>query len=163
MDNGQLTNSAGKTVNFRNVILIMTTNAGAKEIQKHSLGFGGNSVAGNDDKVINDMFAPEFRNRLDAIVKFAELKQENMVLIVDKFVSQLSKQAQERGVTIELTSEARDYLARKGYDPKNGARPLGRLIQKEISEPLSRQMLFGNLKTGGVAKIAVEGEALIFA
>lgn len=163
MDNGQLTNSAGKTVNFRNVILIMTSNAGAKELQKNSLGFGANSVAGNDDKVINDSFSPEFRNRLDAIVKFSALKQENMIRIVDKFIGQLNKQAQDKGVTIELSDEAREYLARKGYDPKMGARPLGRLIQNELSQPLSREMLFGALKGGGVAKVGVEDDKLTFA
>jgi ATP-dependent Clp protease ATP-binding subunit ClpA len=156
MDNGQLTNSAGKTVNFRNVILIMTSNAGAKELQKNTLGFGANSVAGNDDKVINEMFAPEFRNRLDAIVKFQALKQENMIRIVDKFIGQLNTQAKEKGVEIILDIEAREYLAQKGYDPKMGARPLGRLIQNELSQPLSRLMIFGALKAGGTALVGVK-------
>lgn len=160
MDNGQLTNSAGKTVNFRNVILIMTSNAGAKELQKNSLGFGGNSVSGNDDKVINDSFSPEFRNRLDAIVKFNALKPENMLLIVDKFIGQLNKQAQEKGVEIILDSEAKSYLATKGYDSKMGARPLGRLIQSELSQPLSRLMLFGALKQGGTALVSVKDDKL---
>lgn len=163
MDNGQLTNSAGKTVNFRNVILIMTSNAGASELQKNTLGFGDNSVAGNDDKVIEKMFAPEFRNRLDAIVKFNALKSENMLMIVEKFIGQLNKQAQEKGVTLNLTPEAKDYLARKGYDPKMGARPLSRVIQNELGKPLSRLMLFGALKNGGTAEISVENDALIIA
>lgn len=163
MDNGQLTNSAGKTVNFRNVILIMTSNAGASELQKNTLGFGDNSIAGNDDKVIEKMFAPEFRNRLDAIVKFNALKSENMLMIVEKFVTQLNKQAQEKGVTLNLTDEAKDYLARKGYDPKMGARPLSRVIQNELGKPLSRLMLFGALKNGGTAEISVEGDALVIA
>lgn len=162
MDNGQLTNSAGKTVNFRNVILIMTSNAGASELQKNTLGFGSNSVAGNDDKVIEKMFAPEFRNRLDAIVKFNALQSENMLMIVDKFVGQLSKQAAERGVTITLDDAAREYLATKGYDPKMGARPLARVIQNDLSIPLSRSMLFGELKGGGVAKVTVIGGVLVF-
>jgi len=161
MDNGQLTNSAGKTVNFRNVIFIMTSNAGAAELQKNSLGFGGNSIAGNDDKVIERMFAPEFRNRLDAIVKFNALKQENMLHIVDKFISQLNKQASEKNVTLALSDEARNYLARKGYDPKMGARPLARLIQNELGKPMSRMMLFGDLKHGGVANIDVEDDHLV--
>lgn len=160
MDNGQLTNSAGKTVNFRNVILIMTSNAGASELQKNTLGFGANSVAGNDDKIIQSTFTPEFRNRLDAIVKFSALKQENMLRIVEKFIGQLNKQAQDKGVTIELNDAAMDYLARKGYDPKMGARPLARLIQNELSQPLSREMLFGALKGGGVAMVSIEDEVL---
>jgi len=161
MDNGQLTNSAGKTVNFRNVILIMTSNAGAAELQKNSLGFGANSVAGNDDKVIERMFAPEFRNRLDAVVKFNALKRENMLHIVDKFIAQLNKQAQEKGVEITLSEEARDYLASKGYDPKMGARPLSRLIQNELGKPMSRLMLFGALKNGGVARVEVVSNMLV--
>jgi ATP-dependent Clp protease ATP-binding subunit ClpA len=160
MDNGELTNSAGKTVNFRNVILIMTSNAGASELQKNNLGFGSNSIAGNDDKVIEKMFAPEFRNRLDAIVKFNALKSENMIRIVQKFMGQLNSQAQEKGVTIEATDAALDYLARKGYDPKMGARPLARVIQNEVSKPLSRLMLFGLLKSGGIAHLDVDGDAL---
>lgn len=161
MDNGQLTNSAGKTVNFRNVILIMTSNAGAAELQKNTLGFGSNSTSGNDDKVIERMFTPEFRNRLDAIVKFHALKQENMLRIVEKFVGQLNAQAGEKGVIIDLDQAAKDYLSRKGYDPKMGARPLGRLVQNELSKPLSRMMLFGVLKQGGTAKVTVAGDALV--
>lgn len=160
MDNGQLTNSAGKTVNFRNVILIMTSNAGAKELQKNSMGFGANSVSGNDDKVIESTFTPEFRNRLDAIVKFSALKQENMLLIVDKFIGQLNTMAKAKNVTIMVSDAAREYLAQKGYDPKMGARPLGRLIQNELSQPLSRQMLFGDLKKGGTAMIDATDDAL---
>lgn len=163
MDNGQLTNSAGKTVNFRNVILIMTSNAGAAELQKNTLGFGENSTAGNDDKIIEKMFAPEFRNRLDAVVKFNALKSENMLNIVEKFIGQLNKQAQEKGVTINLTPEAKDYLARKGYDSKMGARPLSRVIQNELGKPLSRLMLFGALKGGGIAEISVDNDALVIA
>jgi ATP-dependent Clp protease ATP-binding subunit ClpA len=163
MDNGQLTNSAGKTVNFRNVILIMTSNAGASELQKNTLGFGDNSVAGNDDKVIEKMFAPEFRNRLDAIVKFNALKSENMLMIVEKFLTQLNKQAQEKGVTIALTDDAKSYLATKGYDPKMGARPLSRVIQNELAQPLSRLMLFGSLKNGGTAVVKVEDDKLVIA
>lgn len=160
MDNGQLTNSAGKTVNFRNVILIMTSNAGASELQKNSMGFGANSVAGNDDKVIKNMFTPEFRNRLDAIVKFNALAQENMIRIVDKFIGQLNTMAKAKNVYVDLSDDARDYLARKGYDPKMGARPLGRLIQNELSQPLSRMMLFGDLKAGGHARVYMDGDVL---
>jgi ATP-dependent Clp protease ATP-binding subunit ClpA len=161
MDNGQLTNSAGKAVNFRNVVLIMTSNAGAAELQKNNLGFGSNSVAGNDDKVIEKMFTPEFRNRLDAIVKFNALKSDNMLMIVDKFMAQLNKQAGDKGVVINLSEEAKGYLARKGYDPKMGARPLARLIQDEVSKPLSRMILFGSLKDGGEVQIDLADEKLV--
>jgi ATP-dependent Clp protease ATP-binding subunit ClpA len=160
MDNGQLTNSAGKTVNFRNVILIMTTNAGASELQRNTLGFGDSSVNGNDDAVIEKMFTPEFRNRLDAIVKFNPLQSSNMLMIVDKFLAQLNVQAKEKNVEIVVSSEAKEYLANKGYDPKMGARPLARLIQKEIKEPLSRKMLFGTLKNGGKVEVQLLGEKL---
>jgi ATP-dependent Clp protease ATP-binding subunit ClpA len=162
MDNGQLTNSAGKTVNFRNVIMIMTTNAGASEIAKNTLGFGDNSTVGNDDKVIEKMFAPEFRNRLDAIVKFNALKSDNMLMIVDKFMAQLNKQAADKGVVITLNEDAKGWLARKGYDPKMGARPLARLIQDSIGKPLSRRILFGDLKTGGTAQVSVVDDVLAF-
>jgi len=161
MDNGEFTTSAGKKINCRNLILIMTTNAGAKELQKNSLGFGGNSVAGNDDKVIESTFTPEFRNRLDAIVKFNALKSENMILIVDKFIGQLNAMAKLKNVQIMLSDKAREYLAVKGYDPKMGARPLNRLIQNELSQPLSRAMLFGDLKNGGTAMVDADEGALI--
>ena len=160
MDNGQLTNSAGKTINFRNVILIMTTNAGASELQKNTMGFGSNSTAGNDDKAIEAMFAPEFRNRLDAIVKFNALKRENMLKIVDKMLDQLNKQAAEKNVVIHVDQLAKDFLASKGYDPKMGARPLARLIQNEISKPLSRMMLFGSLKSGGTATVSCQDNTI---
>ena len=161
MDNGQLTNSAGKTVNFRNVILIMTSNAGASELQKNSMGFGGNSTAGNDDKVIKSTFTPEFRNRLDAVVKFDALKQENMIRIVRKFITQLNQMSKLKNVHVLLDDSAEDYLARKGYDPKMGARPLARLIQNELSQPLSREMLFGDLKRGGTALVSAKDDALV--
>lgn len=164
MDNGQLTNSSGKTINFRNVILIMTTNAGATELQKNSIGFGENSVQGNDDKVIERTFAPEFRNRLDAIVKFNPLAREFMLRIVDKLVAQLNKQAQERNVKITIDDDARNWFAENGYDRLMGARPMARLIQDKLGKPLSRLMLFGGLKNGGSANVTVvNGEVTIVA
>lgn len=161
MDNGQLTSSAGKTVSARNVILIMTTNAGAAELQKNSLGFGGNSRAGTDDKIIEQMFAPEFRNRLDAIVKFNALTQDNMIRVVEKFVKQLTTQALDRGLVLSVTKQAKEWLAEKGYDPKMGARPLERVIQNNVSKPLSRAMLFGDLKGGGEAEVTVKDDNLV--
>jgi ATP-dependent Clp protease ATP-binding subunit ClpA len=160
MDNGQLTSSAGKTVSFRNVILIMTTNAGAAELQKNTLGFGSNSTAGSDDKVIERMFAPEFRNRLDAIVKFNSLTRDNMIKVVEKFLKQLTSQCLDRGVVLNITDAAKQWLAEKGYDPKMGARPLARVIQNNVSKQLSKSMLFGELKDGGEALVDVEGEGL---
>lgn len=162
MDNGMLTNSSGKAVSARNVILIMTTNAGASELQKNNIGFGSNDRQGSDDKVIESMFAPEFRNRLDAIVKFNSLTSDNMLSVVDKFLNQLSKQALERGVILQFTSDLKAWLAKEGYDPKMGARPLERVIQNKISKVLSRSMLFGDLVGGGKAKIGIKsGEVTI--
>lgn len=155
MDNGELTNSAGKTVNFRNVILIMTTNAGAAELQKNSLGFGENSISGNDDKVIERMFTPEFRNRLDAIVKFNALQRDNMLKVVEKFFGQLNTLAAAKNVVINIDDQVKEWFAEKGYDRLYGARPLARLIQSELKQPLSRRMLFGNLKNGGHAHVVL--------
>ena len=161
MDNGAFTTSAGKTINCQNIILIMTSNAGAKELQKNSMGFGGNSVAGNDDKVIEQTFSPEFRNRLDAIVKFNNLAQEHMLLVVDKFLGNLATLAKARNVTLTFTPEANNYLAEKGYSPKYGARPLARLVQEKVSQPLSRLLLFGDLKNGGHATVTVRNGDIV--
>lgn len=151
MDAGKLTSGTGKEVNFRNVILIMTSNAGAAAMEKNTIGFGTSSFeqpAYNEDAV-KRMFTPEFRNRLDAIVPFKKLKQENMLSIVDKFVDELNVLASEKNVKIVLTDEARHWLADKGYDSHMGARPLNRVIQENISRPLSKIILFGNLQNGG--------------
>lgn len=161
MDDGMLTSSEGKTVNFHNVILIMTSNAGAQELQKNNIGFGkSDDRAGTDDKVINSTFKPEFRNRLDAIVKFNALTRESMGSIVDKFIRELNVLSSEKNVFLEVTPEAVDWLSDKGYDPKMGARPLGRVIDQEIKKPLSRELIFGSLKNGGVARVVVEGDSL---
>jgi ATP-dependent Clp protease ATP-binding subunit ClpA len=138
----------------------MTTNAGATELQKNNMGFGGNSRSGTDDKVIERTFAPEFRNRLDAVVKFNALSQDNMIKVVEKFVKQLTTQALERGVILTISADAKQWLAEKGYDPKMGARPLERVIQNNVSKPLSRSMLFGDLKGGGEALVEVVDDAL---
>jgi ATP-dependent Clp protease ATP-binding subunit ClpA len=138
----------------------MTTNAGATELQKNSMGFGALTVEGADDKVIERTFAPEFRNRLDAVVKFHALSRDNMLKVVEKFTKQLSAQALERGVILDISGEAKQWLAEKGYDPKMGARPLERVIQNHLSKKLSRAMLFGDLKDGGVAKVTVRDDDL---
>lgn len=155
MDNAELTSSSGKTVNFKNVILIMTSNAGATELEKNSIGFGKQNRDGADDGVINNTFKPEFRNRLDAIVKFGRLVPEIMHLVVGKFTKQLNDLAKTKNVEIQLDQSAVEWLAEHGYDPKMGARPLGRVMAENIKKPLSREMLFGKLKNGGTATVTV--------
>lgn len=162
MDDGRLTNSAGKEVPFRNVILIMTSNAGASGLDKAAIGFSKNEIVGEiDDKAINRFFTPEFRNRLDGIIKFNRLRRENMLMIVDKFIAHLNTLAAERGVRVEVDDAARSWLAEKGYDPKMGARPLSRVIDVNLKKPLSRLMLTGPLKAGGKAMVTVEDGALV--
>ncbi len=155
MDHGKLTDHHGKSVDFRNVILIMTTNAGAFEMSKNAIGFGSQEREGDDKEAIERMFTPEFRNRLDATISFAGLSPEVIGKVVDKFVMQLEGQLSDRNVTIELTQAAREWLAKKGYDKRMGARPLGRVIQQEIKKPLADHLLFGDLITGGHVKVDV--------
>jgi ATP-dependent Clp protease ATP-binding subunit ClpA len=157
MDHGKLTDHNGKTVDFRNVILIMTTNAGASDMARAPIGFGRAKREGEDTEALNRLFAPEFRNRIDAIVSFSGLPAEVVQKVVDKFVLQLEAQLADRGVTIELSDEARSWLAEKGYDPLMGARPLARLIQEVIKKPLAEEVLFGKLKDGGAVKVVLEG------
>ena len=162
MDHGRLTDHNGKNVDFRNVILIMTTNAGAADMAKPAIGFGRETRTGEDTDAINRMFTPEFRNRLDAVIGFAALPPEVVAQVVDKFVIQLETQLGDRDVTIELTEAARDWLAKKGYDPLFGARPLGRIIQEHIKKPLAEELLFGKLSKGGVVKVGVADAKLVF-
>jgi ATP-dependent Clp protease ATP-binding subunit ClpA len=154
MDYGKLTDHNGKNVDFRNVILIMTTNAGASDLAKAAIGFGSGIREGDDQEAINRMFTPEFRNRLDAVISFSALAPETIGRVVDKFVLQLEEQLADRNVTIELTSSARLWLAKKGYDPLFGARPLGRVIQEHIKKPLAEELLFGRLAKGGIVRVA---------
>ncbi len=156
MDHGKLTDHNGKQVDFRNVILIMTTNAGAADLAKAPIGFNRSKREGEDTEAINRLFTPEFRNRLDAVISFANLPREVVFQVVNKFVLQLEGQLADRGVTFELTEEATKWLAEKGYDPLMGARPLGRVIQEHIKKPLAEEVLFGKLKRGGVVKVAVK-------
>jgi ATP-dependent Clp protease ATP-binding subunit ClpA len=158
MDHGKLTDHNGKSVDFRNVILIMTSNAGAMDLQKSPIGFGRKREQGDDEEAINRLFTPEFRNRLDAIISFAPLPREVVRRVVEKFVLQLEGQLAERGVTIVLQPEAADWLAERGYDERMGARPLGRVIQEHIKKPLADQVLFGELVNGGTVTVAVVGE-----
>ncbi len=157
MDHGKLTDHNGKSVDFRNVILIMTSNVGAMELQKSPIGFGRKREAGDDEEAINRMFTPEFRNRLDAIISFGPLPPQVVRRVVEKFVLQLEGQLAERGVTINLTPEAAEWLAVRGYDERMGARPLGRVIQEHVKKPLADQVLFGELVNGGTVTVAVVG------
>ncbi|WP_075214722.1 ATP-dependent Clp protease ATP-binding subunit ClpA [Mongoliimonas terrestris] len=156
MDHGKLTDHNGKQVDFRNVILIMTTNAGAADMAKAAVGFTRSKREGDDEEAINRLFTPEFRNRLDAIIPFGALPAEVVRSVVQKFVMQLEAQLADRNVTFELTDEAIDWLAVKGYDERMGARPLGRVIQEYIKRPLADAVLFGVLKKGGTVKVSVE-------
>ena len=164
MDHGKLTDHNGKTVDFRNVILIMTTNAGAADLAKPAIGFERTVREGDDKEAIERMFTPEFRNRLDAVIPFAHLSQEVISRVVDKFVMELEEQLLDRNVTIELTDKARDWLALKGYDRMYGARPLGRIIQEHVKKPLADELLFGELTRGGIVAVDVDkkGDKLTF-
>ncbi|MCH2094799.1 MAG: ATP-dependent Clp protease ATP-binding subunit ClpA [Rhodobacteraceae bacterium] len=160
MDHGKLTDHNGRTTDFRNVILIMTSNAGASELAKSAIGFGRDRREGEDTAAIERTFTPEFRNRLDAIISFAPLGKETILSVVEKFVLQLEAQLMDRNVTIELTRPAAEWLADKGYDDKMGARPLGRVIQEYIKKPLAEELLFGKLMKGGIVRVHVEDGAL---
>ncbi|WP_171101739.1 ATP-dependent Clp protease ATP-binding subunit ClpA [Ruegeria sp. HKCCA6707] len=156
MDHGELTDHNGRTVNFRNVVLIMTSNAGAQEQAKAAIGFARDRREGEDTAAIERMFTPEFRNRLDAVISFAPLPKSVILQVVEKFVLQLEAQLLDRNVTIDLTPKAAEWLADKGYDDKMGARPLGRVIQEHIKKPLAEELLFGKLAKGGVVRVSVK-------
>ncbi|MGF1626050.1 MAG: ATP-dependent Clp protease ATP-binding subunit ClpA [Alphaproteobacteria bacterium] len=164
MDHGKLTDHNGKTVDFRNVILIMTTNAGAADMAKAAIGFERTVREGDDKEAIERMFTPEFRNRLDATIGFAHLSEEVIARVVDKFVMELEEQLLDRNVSIEMSDKARAWLAKKGYDRLFGARPLGRVIQEHVKKPLADELLFGSLIRGGVVFVDLgdEGDKLTF-
>jgi ATP-dependent Clp protease ATP-binding subunit ClpA len=153
MDHGKLTDHNGKQVDFRNVILIMTTNAGAADLAKQAYGFTRTKREGDDMEAINRMFAPEFRNRLDSIITFGHLSQEIIAKVVEKFVLQLEAQLADRDVTIELSEDASKWLIAHGYDEQMGARPMSRVIQEHIKKPLAEEVLFGKLKNGGHVRV----------
>ncbi|MEK1870884.1 MULTISPECIES: ATP-dependent Clp protease ATP-binding subunit ClpA [Rhizobium] len=155
MDHGALTDHNGKKIDFRNVILIMTTNAGASEMAKAAIGFGSSKRTGEDEEALTRLFTPEFRNRLDAIIPFAALPTEVIYKVVQKFIMQLEAQLSERNVTFDLHKDAIAWLAEKGYDDKMGARPLARVIQDVIKKPLANEILFGKLRKGGVVNVTV--------
>ena len=160
MDYGKLTDHNNRTVDFRNVILIMTSNVGAEDLDKNSIGFTG-SVSNKDiETKINKMFAPEFRNRLDSIIKFNFLSKKVMKNIVEKAINILENQLSEKSIIINFSQKAKNYLLEKGYDKKFGARPLQRLVQKKVKEPLSDEILFGKLKKGGKVFIDIDNEKI---
>ncbi|SEW01220.1 ATP-dependent Clp protease ATP-binding subunit ClpA [Aliiroseovarius sediminilitoris] len=160
MDHGELTDHNGRTVSFRNVVLIMTSNAGAAEQAKSAIGFGRDRREGEDTAAIERTFTPEFRNRLDAVISFAPLGKEVILQVVEKFVLQLEAQLLDRGVSIELTRAAAEWIADKGYDDRMGARPLGRVIQEHIKKPLAEELLFGKLAKGGLVQVGVKNGKL---
>jgi ATP-dependent Clp protease ATP-binding subunit ClpA len=155
MDHGRLTDHNGKQVNFRNVILIMTTNAGAADLARQAFGFTRSKREGDDHEAINRQFAPEFRNRLDAIISFAHLNADVIGMVVEKFVLQLEAQLADRDVTIELSEPAKAWLIQHGYDEQMGARPMARVIQEHIKKPLADEVLFGKLKGGGHVRVVL--------
>ena len=155
MDHGKLTDHAGKAIDFRNVILIMTTNAGAQDLARAAFGFHKSTREGDDREAIDRLFAPEFRNRLDAIVTFSRLPDSVIARVVDKFILQLEAQLSDRNVTMSSPDEARAWLVKHGYDEAMGARPMARVIQVQIKTPLADEVLFGRLKGGGVVKVVV--------
>jgi ATP-dependent Clp protease ATP-binding subunit ClpA len=162
MDYGKLTDHNGKTIDFRNVIVIMTTNAGAAELAKPAIGFERSERVGEDEEAINRFFAPEFRNRLDAIISFKSLTPKIVARVVDKFIMELEEQLADRAVTIVLDDNARKWLAERGYDQLFGARPLARVIQEHVKRPLSEELLFGRLAKGGTVRVKAEKDKLTF-
>ena len=162
MDNGMLTDALGKKVDFRNVVLIMTTNAGAADNARAAIGFGRGKVEGEDEKAIQRLFTPEFRNRLDAIITFKALDADTIRQVVTKFILQLEVQLGDRNITLELTDEATDWMAKNGFDELYGARPLGRVIQEHTKKPLADDILFGRLTKGGHVKVALKDGKIVF-
>jgi ATP-dependent Clp protease ATP-binding subunit ClpA len=162
MDHGKLTDHHGKTVDFRNVVLIMTTNAGASDAARQSIGFGAGTKVEASEEAVKKMFTPEFRNRLDAIVPFAYLGTETVSRVVDKFILQLELQLAEQNVHIQFDGDAREWLAKRGYDKLMGARPMARLLQEKVKQPLAEELLFGKLAQGGEVHISVKDAALAF-
>jgi ATP-dependent Clp protease ATP-binding subunit ClpA len=160
MDNGFVTGSNGKKADARNAIVIMTSNLGAREMEANAIGFGDMERSGEDDTAVSNFFAPEFRNRLDGIIKFDKLEKETMLLIVDKFIKEVNDMLADKGILIELTKAVREFLIKKGFNRKMGARPLQRVIDDKIKKPMSKEVLFGKLVNGGHVTVDVDGEEI---
>jgi ATP-dependent Clp protease ATP-binding subunit ClpA len=165
MDHGKLTDSNGRSTDFRNVILIMTSNAGAKEFEAGSIGLGGvqsrSENSAKRDQALKNVFTPEFRNRLDAVVHFNKLDRENILSIVDKFLMELENQLADKQIQIDVSDAVREYLAKIGFDPKLGARPIARVINDKIKKPLAHEILFGDFKTDSLIKINLKNDEII--
>ncbi len=161
MDHGTLTDNNGKKADFRNVVLIMTSNAGGREMSANPIGFGG-APSGNPKQIVEKAFSPEFRNRLDAIIPFGHLDEKALGKVVDKFMGELQERVKDKGIVVSISPAARMHLARRGYDPVYGARPLGRLVQSEIGDVIASEILFGRLSKGGTVRIGAKGEQLTF-
>lgn len=162
MDHGTLTDNNGRKANFRNVLLVMTTNAGAEEVGRPSMGFVPQDHASDGLAALKKHFTPEFRNRLDAIVQFKGLSSDTITHVVDKFLFELEEQLQAKQVALSVTNEARVWLAKHGYDPLMGARPMARVIQEKIKKPMAEELLFGQLKEGGSVRVTVQEGQLAF-
>ena len=160
MDHGTLTDNNGRKTDFRNVILIMTTNAGAEQLSRSSIGFTQQDHTSDGAEALKKVFTPEFRNRIDATVQFAPLSETVILNVVDKFVAELQGQLNDKGVMLTLTPEAKDWLAERGYDKLMGARPMARLVQEKVKKPLAEKILFGELSGGGEVIIDVTDNEL---
>ena len=163
MDDGKLTSSTGKTVNFENVVLIMTSNLGAAESEKSKIGFNENKITNSDDVAMKDFFAPEFRNRIDAVVKFNKLSEDVINMIITKVIDETNTMLSTKNVSIKVGKDAKSWIAKNGFEPTMGARPLKRLFEDKIKKPLSKEILFGKLKNGGTVKVSQKNNALEFA
>jgi ATP-dependent Clp protease ATP-binding subunit ClpA len=163
MDHGTLTDNNGRKADFRNVIIVMTTNAGAQEMSRASIGFTEQDHSSDGMEAIRKMFSPEFRNRLDAVVQFKSLDQKTVIRVVDKLIVELEAQLQDKMVSLELDDAARFWIAKRGYDATMGARPMARVIQEQIKRPLAEELLFGKLTEGGHIRVSVseDGESLV--
>ena len=160
MDNGFVTGSNGKKADARNAIVIMTSNLGAREMEKNGIGFGDMDRSGEDDNAVTDFFAPEFRNRLDGTIKFDKLEKSTMMLIIDKFIKEMNDMIADKGILVELTDSVREFLIKKGFNKKMGARPLQRVIDEQIKKPMSKEVLFGRLVNGGHVTVDMDGEEI---
>ena len=161
MDHGMLTDNNGRKTDFRNVILVMTTNAGAEQMARNSIGFTEQNHSGDGSEAIKKLFTPEFRNRLDAIINFSDLDKSTIIHVVDKFILELEGQLADKNVFISIDESARIWLAEHGYDPAMGARPMARVIQEHIKKPLADEILFGRLVKGGTVSVTEKGGELV--
>jgi ATP-dependent Clp protease ATP-binding subunit ClpA len=162
MDHGTLTDNNGRKADFRNVVVVMTTNAGAEEMSRPSIGFTTQDHSSDGMVALKKVFTPEFRNRLDGTIQFKPLSEDSIRKVVDKFIFELEGQLEAKKVALIIEPEARAWLAKKGYDPAMGARPMARVIREDIKKPLAEELLFGKLSSGGLVRISVAEDELVF-